>query len=148
MIQVTEATIDHLDQLIPLFDGYRVFYKKPSNEAAARSFLSDRINNKESIIYMAFEDGNAVGFTQLYPLFSSTRMNRLWLLNDLFVDANHRGKGASKMLINKAQELTKSTGAAALILETEISNIIGNKLYPTVGFELDTEHNHYYWEHK
>lgn len=148
MIEIIAATVHNLDDLTPLFDGYRVFYQKSSDLPAAKSFLTARIQNKESIVYLAYEGLQAIGFTQLYPLFSSTQMKSVWLLNDLFVDSNHRGKGASKMLIARAKKLTVSTNAAALILETEISNIVGNQLYPAVDFKLDTEHNHYYWENK
>ena len=60
-----------------------------------------------------------VGFVQLYPLFSSTRMEKLWLLNDLFVDPDYRGKGISKGLINKAKELVEESDACGMFLETE-----------------------------
>jgi GNAT superfamily N-acetyltransferase len=82
----------------------------------------------------------------LYPLFSSTRMKRLWLLNDLFVDKEYRGKGVSKQLIAAAKELCKQTNACGLVLETAKKNIVGNDLYPKVGFSLDKEHNYYSWD--
>ena len=88
-----------------------------------------------------------VGFTQLYPIFSSTRMQRMWLLNDLFVHADHRGKGISKALIEKAKELARSNNAAGILLETEKNNDIGNQLYPSVGFELEGN-NFYFWTNK
>lgn len=144
MIKIEQATADHLEQLSPLFDAYRVWYRQASDFATARQFLSDRISQKESIIYMAFDDGLAVGFTQLYPLFSSTRMKRLWLLNDLYVNETHRGKGISKQLIDAAKDLARRTEAAGILLETEQSNLIGNQLYPAMDFELE-ENNFYFW---
>lgn len=147
MIQIVECTFSHLDDLAPLFDAYRVFYRQPSDIPAGRAFLEARMQTKASIAYMAIdsETNTAVGFTQLYPLFSSTRMGRVWLLNDLFVDPDHRGKGISVALIDRAKQLTKESGAVALILETEKTNTIGNQLYPRAGFELETT-NHYFWE--
>ncbi len=145
MLKIEKASIDHLEQIVPLFEAYRVFYRKAPNPNAARDFLQARLDQNESVIYLAFEDNQAIGFTQLYPLFSSTRMKRLWLLNDLFVDAQHRGKGVSKLLMEQAKILARTTGAAGLSLETEQSNIIGNQLYPACGFELDKEHNYYFW---
>jgi len=85
------------------------------------------------------------GFTQLYPLFSSTRMKRYWLLNDLFVNENHRGKGHSKALIEKAKELCIATNACGILLETDKTNEIGNQLYPNCGFEQYTHANFYEW---
>ena len=145
MIKIHQATIDDLHSLSALFDAYRVFYRKESNLDAAKVFLKERIEAKESVVFIAYDEDTAVGFTQLYPLFSSTRMKRTWLLNDLYVNADKRGKGISKMLINAAKELAKSTGAAGVSLETEKSNLIGNTLYPSTGFELDKDHNFYFW---
>ncbi len=147
MIKIEQASLAHLDELANLFDQYRVFYKKNSDIAAAKDFLSERIKKEESIIFIAFDDRQTMtGFTQLYPLFSSTRMKRLWLLNDLFVHPDHRGKGISVALIERAKELCKQTNGCGLMLETAKTNNIGNSLYPRAGFSLDKEHNYYSWD--
>lgn len=144
---IRTATIEDLNPLVLLFDAYRIFYRKASDIASAKAFLQERLEQKDSVIYVAEASATntLVGFTQLYPLFSSTRMKRQWLLNDLYVDQAHRGKGLSKRLIERSKALAQATKAAGVRLETEKSNTIGNKLYPKTGFELDTEHNHYYY---
>ena len=106
---IIHANIDHLEALVPLFDGYRVFYKQNSNTEAANNFLLERLKNKDSIIYIAFIDNIAVGFTQLYPLFSSVSMQSMYLLNDLYVNSNFRGNGIGEALINKAKQFCKET---------------------------------------
>ena len=146
MIQIQRAQEAHLDDLAQLFDAYRVFYKKESDLAGAKLFLSDRMQQKESVIFVALLDKEVVGFTQLYPLFSSTNMAALWLLNDLYVAKEHRGKHISKGLIKAAQEHCKITKANGISLETEKNNVPGNALYPKMGFALDQEHNYYFWE--
>jgi GNAT superfamily N-acetyltransferase len=147
MFKIEKATLDHIEQLAVLFDQYRVFYKKESDVASAKNFLRDRMEKNESVIFVSFDAKNSMtGFTQLYPLFSSTRMKRLWLLNDLFVDSNYRGKGFSIALIDRAKELCKQTGACGLLLETAKTNDIGNNLYPKTGFALDEDHNYYSWD--
>jgi GNAT superfamily N-acetyltransferase len=147
MILIRKATIEDLKLIVELFDKYRVFYEKESDKEKAEEFLSDRLKHNESEIFVAEIDNNdLVGFVQLYPLFSSTRMKRLWLLNDLFLDQDHRGKGISKQLIEAAKNLCKQTNACGLMLETAKSNIVGNELYPKVGFSLDSEHNYYSWD--
>lgn len=141
-----EAVEKDIDSLTNLFDGYRVFYRKESDKPAAKLFLLDRLKNKDATIFVAEDDkGELIGFVQLYPLFSSTRMQKFWLLNDLFVNSEYRGNGVSVGLINKAKELVKKSGACGMSLETEISNLIGNKLYPKTGFELNTSCNFYEW---
>lgn len=143
---IRRAIINDLEQLADLFDQYRIFYNKSSDIEGAESFLKHRILNEESIIFVSEDSENKLkGFVQLYPIFSSTRMKRLWLLNDLFVEPASRGKGLSTSLMKAAQDYAQLTQSAGLILETAKDNTIGNNLYPKVGFTLDTEHNYYYW---
>lgn len=144
---IRKATIGDIRQLAVLFDAYRVFYEKDSDVAKARAFLSDRIQQNESVIFVAENEENILtGFVQLYPLFSSTRMKRLWLLNDLFVAPEQRSRGISVALIDAAKELCRSTDSCGMMLETAKSNTIGNRLYPKTGFELDNAHNYYSWD--
>jgi len=146
MFKIRIATIDDLSCLAGLFDQYRIFYEKESDLKSAEIFLSERIKQNESVIFVIESDeGELAGFTQLYPVFSSTRMKRLWLLNDLFVKESFRERGLSTKLIEQAKRLCADTNACGLILETARSNDIGNALYPKTGFQLDSEHNFYYW---
>ncbi len=142
-----KATINDIEQLSILFNEYRIFYKKESDIIGAKRFLLERMINKESeIIIVENNDRTKVGFVQLYPLFSSTRMQRIWLLNDLFVHLNFRRFGLSKLLIDKVKNHCVETNACAIILETEKENTIGNQLYLSSGFQKDTLHNFYKWE--
>lgn len=108
--------------------------------------MRERLANDQSVIFMVYNDSRAVGFTQLYPVFSSVNMAAVWLLNDLFVDPVYRGKKIGKQLLEAAQNHCTASGAKGVSLETEQTNVVGNKLYPIMGFEKDTEHNFYYWE--
>jgi ribosomal protein S18 acetylase RimI-like enzyme len=137
---------EDLNRLTELFDAYREFYKMSSDKAAAKLFLSERMENKESIIFVAVDDHSKLtGFVQLYPIFSSTRMQRLWLLNDLYVNTFDRGKGISTALIEAAQRMCVETDACGVILETAKTNRIGNALYTKMGFQMDSDHNYYEW---
>ncbi|GGI58433.1 hypothetical protein GCM10011444_27420 [Winogradskyella haliclonae] len=51
---IHKATIDQLEDLIPLFDGYRAFYKQDSNLPKTRQFLLERLHNNDSVIFMAY----------------------------------------------------------------------------------------------
>jgi len=145
MATIRTATLADLEPLTDLFEAYRAFYQKAPDRAGAHVFLKERLERGESVVYLVWEGDEAVGFTQLYPLFSSTRMQRLWLLNDLFVAPAHRGKGLSKMLLEQAKELARQTGACEVMLETAKTNEVGNQLYPAAGFELGTDFNWYHW---
>ena len=144
---IREAAAADLHPLAVLFDQYRQFYKRTSDVNAANEFLSERISRSESVIYIAEEGTTLTGFAQLYPLFSSTRLKKLWLLNDLFVSETWRGKGISKLLLQSCFQLAKETDASGVMLETERTNHIGNKLYLQMGFRL-IEANFYFHENQ
>lgn len=139
------ALISDIDNLVMLFEGYRAFYEQVAAEEKARIFLANRLTQNDSVIYVATNNHVLAGFVQLYPLFSSTRMEPMWLLNDLFVQEAYRGRGISVQLIDAAKAHCKATKACGLLLETAKTNIIGNQLYPKTGFLLDREHHYYWW---
>jgi ribosomal protein S18 acetylase RimI-like enzyme len=145
-IQIRKARPADLDSLADLFNLYRIFYRKPEDLPGARRFLQERMERNESVVFVAEGDSKLVGFTQLYPQFSSTRMKRSWLLNDLYVVKEYRGRGISKKLITEAKQLARETGSAGLLLETEKKNTIGNRLYPSAGFRPYDDCNFYWWE--
>ena len=136
---IITATLDQIEDLVPLFDAYRVFYKQQSDLEAARTFLRERLYLGESMIFLAYNEDKAVGFTQLYPLFSSSLMKRIWLLNDLYVVPDMRGQRIGEQLIQRAADFARSFGAARLELSTQTTNVSGQKLYERVGFVRDTE---------
>lgn len=145
-MKIREMTPFDLKQVAQLFDAYRMFYGYESSFNGAHDFIEQRFLNQESKVFVAENElGQIVGFTQLFSLFSSTRLNKLLLLNDLFVQEDHRSKGISKLLINQAKAYCKEVNACGLSLETEKTNTIGNQLYPSQGFKLDSENNFYFW---
>lgn len=143
-VQIHRATLEQLDELVPLFDGYRQFYKQPSDLQGARRFLGERLLQGESVILLAYVSGRAVGFTQLYPLFSSVSMERLWLLNDLFVDSGLRGQGVGEALLVQAATFCRAMGAKGLSLETAEDNLGAQRLYERMGFVREEGCYHYF----
>ena len=142
---IRAARTEDLEQIARLFNDYRVWYRKEPDLPGAAQFIKSRLLQNDSVIYVSEDNGILNGFTQLYPLFSSTRMRKSWLLNDLFVSPDFRGKGISKALLDAAKKHCIDTDAAGLLLETEKTNRIGNQLYPAAGFELYDETNFYWW---
>ena len=142
---ITQAGISDLETVAELFDKYRQFYEQAPDIVAARDFIFQRMTNNESVIFLARDEaGNGMGFVQLYPSFTSVGMKRMWILNDLFVHADHRQKGVAEKLIDECKKLSIETSAAGLILETRNSNTPARNLYIKYGFEYDTEHAYYF----
>jgi len=138
-IHIQPATMTDLDVLVPLFDGYRQFYRQPPDLARARAFLAERIERSESLILLARDDdGAGLGFTQLYPLFSSVRAVRTWLLNDLFVAPSARRRGVAGGLLRAAAEQARERGAASLSLSTALDNAPAQALYESLGWQRES----------
>jgi len=143
-IIVKRAELEDLKEVSILFAAYRVFYKQQSDVAIALKFIKERFKNSESVIFYAKdESGRYVGFTQLYPSFSSVSMQRSWILNDLFVLAEMRNFGVGKKLLNKAKEFALETKAKGIALETAASNTKAQKLYESIGYTRDSEFSYF-----
>ena len=137
IVDIKTATLEHLEIVAALFDAYRVFYHEAADLERARSFMLERIQNSESVIYIAFESEKPLGFTQLYPSFSSASTQRLWILNDLYVVPEARGLRVGEHLIERAMQLARDTNAKGVMLETAHTNLSGQKLYERMGFERE-----------
>lgn len=131
---IGRATLDDLDTVAPLFDLYRVFYGKPSDPALARAFIQARLVRDDSVILVASLAGDAVGFTQLYPCFSSVSATRTWILNDLLVLPAARRNGVARALLSAAADFARADGALRLELETDHDNAAAQALYRAMGW--------------
>ena len=147
-IITSRATLDDLDALTALFDGYRVFYKQASDPALARAFIGERLHCDESAIFIARDGGNreVLGFTQLYPMFSSVSARRIWVLNDLFVAPAARNRGVARALMDCARDFAMETGTLRLILETAEDNHAAQALYESLGYARESGERHYVLE--
>lgn len=143
-MQIRAATPADLESLVPLFDAYRVFYGTVSDPECARRFLGERLAKSESRVFMAWEKGRGIGFTQLYPSFSSVSMKRLWILNDLFVAPESRETGVGEALMRRAEEFARADGAKGLSLATQSGNLKAQSLYGRMGYRQDNQFFHFH----
>jgi GNAT superfamily N-acetyltransferase len=141
--QITDLSC--LKELAALFDLYRQFYKQAPDLVGSENFLHQRITNLQSVIFVVVYNHTMVGFTQLYPLFSSVFVQHSWLLNDLYVLPEQRGIGAATALLQRAQLFAQQTNSKGLALETAIDNP-AQKLYEKLGWQRNTETLYYYWK--
>lgn len=143
-MQIIKANISQLAPLAALFDAYRQHYEQAPDLQGAKNYLAERFSNKDSEVFVAEEEGVLLGFTQLYPVFSSIGMKKAWILNDLFVDPAHRRKGVARALIAASRELGQETDARYVMLQTHITNTPAQALYEEEGFKRDDEFYYYY----
>lgn len=141
-IKQIDASEAHL--VIGLFNQYRIFYNQFSDLGMAKAFIDARLENNESVIFVAMAGDKPVGFTQLYPKYSSARLSKNWILNDLFVDAGHREEGIGAALIKAAMAFAKNQGATFVQLETAIDNFNAQNLYESIGFIKQEEDKEFF----
>lgn len=143
-LDIKRATLTDLDEVSRLFDLYRQFYKQPADLDKARGYIEARITNDESIIYLATdEEGNGLGFTQLYATFCSVAAAPIWILYDLYVEVGVRKSGVGTALMNRARKLAEETGAVRIQLETAVDNLTAQSVYEVLGYERDTAFYNY-----
>ncbi|KHL70658.1 GNAT family N-acetyltransferase [Pseudomonas flexibilis] len=136
-MHIISVTPNEVGLVAPLFDQYRVFYRQPSDPALAQAFIAERVANRESVIFLALQDGEPVGFTQLYPSFSSVSARRTWILNDLYVVPSCRGQGVGSALLERARAHAQATGAKGLGLQTAVDNLNAQRLYEALGYRRE-----------
>ena len=136
---IRQATVADIDSLVPLFDGYRQFYRQASEPDRIRRFLLDGFEHNQSVIFVAWSSEIAVGFAQLYPSFSSGALARIYILNDLFVDPGACQGGAGTALLQAASDYGRRVGALRLVLSTELTNTAAQSLYEKLGWKRNTE---------
>ncbi len=138
MVTTRPAVLPDLPTLAKLFDAYRQFYKQAADLSGAEAFIAERLRAQDTHLICAELDGIMVGFTHLFPSFTSTRMARVFILNDLFVLPSARGKGAGRALLAAAKDYGQREGAVSLYLSTQIENTSAQALYEGDGWALST----------
>ena len=134
---ISRAGPADLDALATLFDAYRTFYGQTPDLPLARQWLRERLRFGESVVLVAKRGGTVVGFVQLYPMFSSVRTSRTWILNDLYVAAGARRRGVARALLDASAAFARGDGAAGISLETTQDNAAARALYRAAGWNED-----------
>jgi ribosomal protein S18 acetylase RimI-like enzyme len=141
---IREVTVADVDRLAPLFDAYRQFYAQPPDRTRARRFLAERLAQHQSVVLVADgEAGDALGFVQLYPCFSSVRAAPIFILSDLFVAPAARGGGVGRLLMESAVRRARAAGAVGLELATARTNATAQRLYESLGWKRDEAFYYY-----
>ncbi len=136
-MQISQANPSQLETILPLFDAYRQFYKRPSDPEGARTYLKARLERNEATVFLAMDGEVALGFALCYSTFTSVAMKPLVILNDLYSLPDARGQGIGTALIAACADFARAQGALVLRLRTAFDNLTAQHLYERVGFERD-----------
>jgi GNAT superfamily N-acetyltransferase len=140
-IRVVRATRKHVEMLTDLFQAYLAFYRRAHDRELVKTYLLARMMRKESAIFIALEGAGggteAVGFAQLYPSFSSLRLSRIWVLNDIYTVPSRRRNGVAHLLLAAARTMAVGTSSTHVELLTERTNRAAQRVYESVGYRRD-----------
>lgn len=143
-LRVVRAGKEHVKAVSTLFDLYRQFYQREADPALARKFIGDNIRKERSIIFLALDSNNeALGFTQLYPGWSSVSTSPIWILNDLYVSGAARRRGVGQALMEAARQLASKTRTPRIDLITAVDNHDAQALYESLGYKRDMDFYRY-----
>lgn len=145
-MEVIQINSTQTSLVFELFDKYRVYYGQASNIELAKSFIQARQDNHESVIFVALSDDKKqpIGFSQLYPIYSSVRIVKNWLLNDLYVEEAYRKQGIGENLIRTAMNFAMEHNAKFVELSTAVTNHTAQSLYEHIGFEKQNPDTEFY----
>ncbi len=144
-LRIRQATIQDLSKIVPIFDDYREYFKQPKDPVSVERFLFEKFEHFESVIFIAQLQDEVVGFAQLYPVFSSLTLQRVWLLNDFFIAEECRGSGVGTQLFAKVKEFTLLTKSKGIELSVEHTNKKAWAFWEKQGFKMDEEFRYYFY---
>lgn len=137
-MHIAPCTEQHLDAAANLFNQYRLFYEQPSDPGGCHQFIKDNLETGRSRVYLLFDDdGTAVGFSQLYPMYCSIAMKPTYYLSDLFISSASRRQGYARCLMSYLTEVFKAEGVYRLTLDTARTNQPAQRLYESLAYERE-----------
>jgi ribosomal protein S18 acetylase RimI-like enzyme len=147
-VEIERVAEPDLPDLLPLMRGYCDFYgTNPSDDALlalSRALIADP--QREGVQLIARDtagEREAFGFATVYWMWSTTRALRVAVMNDLFVAAGARRRGAGEALIAASLEVAREGGAALLQWQTAPDNRIAQALYDRVGGVRESWYDYY-----
>jgi GNAT superfamily N-acetyltransferase len=137
-VNVRPIRRDDYQAWLPLWDGYNAFYGRTGETAldpAITAMTWERFfDDSEPVFALVAElDGKLIGLTHYLYHRSTTRIEPVCYLQDLFTDPQLRGRGVGRSLIQGVLAEARSTGIKRIYWQTHVSNTAGRLLYDQVA---------------
>jgi ribosomal protein S18 acetylase RimI-like enzyme len=123
------------DQVVTLFDDYRVHYSQPSSPESTGSWLHDQLAQHRLVVAAAIRSDQVCGFITVAVIPASLMLGTAWSIRDLYVAPHHRRTGIAYALLRHVIHNARAAGALRVSLQTEANNASALKLYTTIGFK-------------
>jgi len=129
------ADYDHWRQL---WDGYNEFYGRSGATALGEEITAvtwDRFFDESEPVHclVAERSGRLVGLTHYLFHRSTTAIQPICYLQDLFTAADARGKGIGRALIEAVYDRARAAGSPRVYWQTHETNLTAQRLYETIA---------------
>jgi GNAT superfamily N-acetyltransferase len=134
-IEIREARLDEVEELLPLMRGYCEFYEADPPDQGVRAMAGALIEDRSHgfVLIARVRQGPVLGFATVDWKWSMLKGARLGYLEDLFVSPDARGRGIADALIEACAERCRERGMPALQWLTATDNHRAQKVYDRVG---------------
>jgi GNAT superfamily N-acetyltransferase len=122
------------DAWLPLWEGYNAFYGRIGSTALADEITQTTwgrfFDPSEPVgAIVAEENGALIGLAHYVFHRSTTRLNDICYLQDLFTAEHLRGRGIGRRLIEAVYEVARAAGSSRVYWQTQATNHVGRALY-------------------
>lgn len=142
-VQIRAIGKTDYDAWRPLWDAYNAFYKRTGPTALPESITAATwerfFDPAEPVFALVAEDsGRLVGIVHYLYHRSTSRLNGVCYLQDLYTAEDRRGTGIGRRLINAVYDAARAAGSSHVYWQTQRSNTAGRRLYDKVASQDDT----------
>jgi GNAT superfamily N-acetyltransferase len=126
------------DQWLPLWDGYNAFYGRSGATALSQEITAmtwarffDAYEPVHALV--AESGGELLGLAHYLFHRSTTAIEPVCYLQDLFTGEAARGKGVGRALINRIYEQARLAGSPRVYWQTHETNLTAMRLYDKIA---------------
>ncbi|MDQ3649920.1 MAG: GNAT family N-acetyltransferase [Acidobacteriota bacterium] len=135
------ADASDADALLVMMREFYAHEHLAFDEALARAALLEILGDGAfGRVWLISHKGEVAGYVVLTFGFSLEFGGRYALVDELYIDEAHRGRGVGTQTLGFVAEACRTFGVSALCLEVERSNTIAHTVYRKFGF---TDHDRY-----
>jgi ribosomal protein S18 acetylase RimI-like enzyme len=128
-----------LDTLIVLMRRLYEHDGAPFDEETSRKAALQLLREAQAGCIQIVEVGGTIaGYFVLTFGFSLEYGGRYGLLDELYIDGQHRGAGLGTAAIHRAESICSDRGAVTILLEVDQANDKAAQLYQRLGFQANS----------
>jgi GNAT superfamily N-acetyltransferase len=138
LIHIRSITNTDYAEWLPLWNGYNAFYGRQGDTALDLNITQTTwarfLNDYEPVhAFVAEHDGHLVGLVHFIFHRSTSRLNNVCYLQDLYVKKDLRGAGIGRQLIKAVYDAALTAESTRVYWQTQDSNVAGRTLYDKVA---------------